>query len=256
MSQSQMSGLADEFWLAAYDNTKDEPRIPSYPLGVGLATGLMAEMIDAQLGGLRDGEFFRWTDRLPEDPALCAVMAAMLDDEQNWPSVPPEMVAQPFPAVGVATVSQQAAQVPRHRQRGHDLAVWLEYLAKEQRAERPVVDRVVRTGRAVLKERIRLFHGTSKRIVPRNSVVSGTPAFAINEAVRRGLAHELTTAQLVLVGLFLATRLDHHALATLEPRERDALNNELRRLKTSIPWAAELLKTADMTVSSTTVTRR
>jgi hypothetical protein len=253
---SQLSGLADEFWLAAYDNTKDEPRIPFYALGVGLGTALMAEMIDAQLGGLREGEFFRWTDRLPDDPALCAVMAAMLDDEQRWPAVPREVAAQPLPAPGVASASLPARQVPRHRQRGHDLAVWIDYLAFEQRAEQPVVDRVVRTGRAVLVERRRLFGGMSQRIVPRDSVVAGTPAFAINESVRRGRTHELTTAQLVLAGLFLATRLDHHALAPLEPRERDALNNELGRLKTSIPTAAELLKAADIAVSSTTMTRR
>jgi hypothetical protein len=251
---SQLSGLADQLWLAAYDNTKDEPRVPPYYLGVGLATALMAELIDARLGGLQGGEFFRWTNSLPDDPALCALMAAMLDDEQTWPAH--GIVVQPSPAAGGGLVAQQTAQAPRHRQRGHQLPMWIDYLAHEGRAEQRVVERVARTGRAVLVERRRLFRGASQRLLPRDSVVAGTPAFAISESVRRGRTHELTTAQLFLVGLFLATRLDHHALASLTPREREALNNELVRLRETNESATELLKVADIAVSSTAMTRR
>ena len=249
----QLLGLADEFWLAAYDNTSDEPRIPSYARGVGLATALIAELIDARFVGLHAGELFRLTVVLPDDPALCAVVAAMAQEEQTWP--PPVPHAAPSKRGGDVPGRLAAALAPRHRQRGHDLAVWIDFLAYEKCAEDRVAERVVRTGRALLVERRRLF-GTSKRIVPRDSVASGTPAFSINETVRRGLTHELTTAQLVLVGLFVATRLDQHALAPLRLREREALNRELFRLQSSNQTATELLKAADIAVSSAAMTRR
>lgn len=251
----QLSGLADEFWLAAYDNTNDDPRIPQYALGVGLGTALIAELIDAKLVGLQAGELFRLTAVLPDDPALCFVMAAMLHEEKTWPS-PRAEVRRPSTWSGDGPDGRQVAQVPRHLQRGHDLTTWIDFLACEKNAEARVVERVVRTGRAVLVERGRLFRAPSTRIVPRDSVAAGTPAFQVNESVRRGLTHELTTRQLVLAGLFEATRLDQHALAPLQPHEREALNRELSRLKSSNQTATELLNTADIAVSSAAMTRR
>jgi hypothetical protein len=249
----QLSGLADEFWLAAYDNTSDDPRIPPHSLGVGLGTALIAELIDASLIRLQEQELFRLTNRLPQDPALCAVFAAMLEEERSWPS--PELPAQRVGRTGDGSVAGQEAQA-RHRQRGHELEVWIAYLADEKRAEEPVVQRVVRSGRALLVERRRLFRGTSARYVPRNSVTAVTPAFGINELLRRGRPHDLTTRQLLLAGLFETTRLDQHALASLDQREHEALNRELSVLKSSNETAASLLRASDIAVSSAALTRR
>jgi hypothetical protein len=249
----QLQGLADEFWLAAYDNTNDEPRIPPYALGVGLATALIAELIDAELVGLRSGELLRLTAVLPDDPALCAVVTAMLQEEQSWPRA---TSVWPSTRHGDVVGPPSAVRVPRHRQRGHDLALWIDFLAFARWVEARVAERVARTGRALPVERRRLLRSSSRRIVPRDSVVAGTPAFAINESVRRGQVHELTTAQLFLVGLMVATRLDQHALFPLQLREREVLNRELFRLQSSNQTATALLKAADVAVSSAAMTRR
>ena len=55
----------------------------------------------------------------------------------------------------------------------------------------------------------------------------------------------MTWPALFLGGLFLATGLHHHALATLTPFHRSLLASQLKRLD---PMSQELLKTADTAV--------
>jgi hypothetical protein len=41
--------LTDDLWLAAHDSVNGKPQIGDWPLGVGLATGLLAELVHGKL---------------------------------------------------------------------------------------------------------------------------------------------------------------------------------------------------------------
>ena len=157
------------------------------------------------------------------------------DDGQDWPSAV-------YDARGRRQSRGQGET--RHRQHGHQLGAWMSYLAYERRAEDRVIDRLSRTGLVRRVDRRRLLGGTTVSYVPYDSVASGTPASSINIAVRsrRGLDR----SQLLLAGLFLATGLHHHALATLTPHERSTLAHDLKRGLDEM--SRELLRAADATV--------
>ena len=268
MPSAEPTWLTDDLWLAAHDGVNGARLIGDWPLGVGLATGLLAELVNASFLELRDGELFRTTAVLPEDPALRPVLIKMEVEEQNW--TPLEL--SPSRAAVQATVRARddegwgpraserggwpppasVAQETRHRQRGHELSVWMAYLAYEGRAEARVLDRLSRTGLVRREERRRLFGGMTQRYVPHDSNVSGTPANTITNAVKNG--RPLPWSEVFLAGLFLATGLHHHALATLSPYERSLLARQIEqgltddgkpRLK---EMSRELLRAADAAV--------
>ncbi|GIE99476.1 hypothetical protein Ari01nite_69410 [Paractinoplanes rishiriensis] len=128
--------------------------------------------------------------------------------------------------------------------RGHDLGVWLSYLAYEQRAERLVIDRLERAGLVQRQGHTRLFRSPVVRFVPCDSAVSGNPANGITTAIQRG--YSLNGRELVLAGLFLATGLHHHALATLSLHERSVLADQLGQGLD--PMSRELLSAADAAI--------
>ncbi|GAA2617127.1 GPP34 family phosphoprotein [Paractinoplanes durhamensis] len=239
--------LADELWLAAYDSVSGKPSIGVWPLGVGLAAGLLAELIRTEAVELWEGELFRKAP-LCGDPALDPLLVKMEAEERDWSPVPSMQVAaevgwgyppshgQKWPSV----VSERRSLRPaareawnlrpaedgsRRRSRGHQVRTWMSYLAYEHRAERLVVDRLARAGLVRREHRRRFFGGAKPRWVPYDSVVAGTPASAISTALQRGL--ELPDEGLMLAGLLLATGLHHLALATLTPLERAALAEQM-----------------------------
>jgi hypothetical protein len=124
--------------------------------------------------------------------------------------------------------------------------VWLPYLAYDGRAEQRVVERLSRSGLVQRRERRRLFVGTAVQYVPYDSNIAGGPANVITSAVRR--RDRLPPEALLLAGLFLATGLHHHALATLSPDERSGLAEQLHRGLDGPSW--ELLRAADAAVGA------
>lgn len=245
--------LADDLWLAAHDSVNGKPQIGDWPLGVGLATGLIAELIHGGLLELRQSELFRTTAELPDDPALHPLLVKMEAEEQTWPPPPPARARATVRARDDFDWPPRASdgggwpprqEENRHRKRGHELGVWLAYLAYEQRAEARVIDRLSRTGLVRRQERRRLLGGTTVSYAPYDSVVSGTPASTIRSAVQS--RRRLNRSQLVLAGLFLATGLHHQALATLSPFERSHLTEEL--IHGLDEASRELLRAADVAV--------
>nr|WP_221375099.1 GPP34 family phosphoprotein [Actinoplanes polyasparticus] len=279
MPSAEPTRLTDDLWLTAYDSVSGRPRIGDWPLGVGLAAGLIAELIDGRFVDLREGELFRTGATPPADPALGPVLVKMRAEEQDR-AVPASsaMASRHAWALGQPTVTgkgsvwsprqqdgqnagwldadesaawpaklreqQRGEQDTRHRRRGHELRMWLSYLAYEGRAEQRVLDRLTRTGLVRREERRRLLGGRSVRFEPCDSVAAGNPANKVCIAVQG--RRRLTDHQLLLAGLYLATGLHHHALATLSPDEWSWLADELsRRLDDT---CRELLRAADSAV--------
>lgn len=261
MSSAQLSRLTDALWLTAHDGVDGRACVGGRPLAVGLAAGLLAELVHARFVELREGELFRTTDALPDDPALSPVLATMATEERDW--------ARPVPAARarVRAGEQWPGSAPvgldwpplardgqgrpgplpvqnRHRMRGHDLGVWMSYLAYEQRAENLVIDRLERAGLVKRQEQLRLFRGPMLRYVPCDSAVSGNPANGITTAIQRG--YDLNGRELVLAGLFLATGLHQHALATLTAHERSVLADQLGQGLD--PMSRQLLNAADAAI--------
>jgi hypothetical protein len=262
MPSVELSWLTNALWLAAHDSVNGKPAIGAWPLGVGLATGLLAELVHGHFLQLHRGALFR-TASVPNDPALRPLLVKMEAEEQSSPS-PAELVqaqgrasdgggrsapvraGQDWPAAG----DRQHWHAPgvraehQHSSRGHQLRDWVSYLAYERRAEELVIDRLASAALVRQEQHQRLLGGVTVRYVPYDSVVAGTPASAINAAVKRG--DTLSESQLFLAGLFLATGLHHQALATLTSTERLVLSYQLgRRLD---PMSRELLKAADTAV--------
>jgi hypothetical protein len=244
--------LADDFWLAAHDSVKGRSLVGDWPLGVGLAAGLLAELILCGYVDLRQGELFREMDELPNDPALRPLLVTMAEEElfrqppesgRVRTSVPVGSVWPAPPADGGRRWPQPAQQETRHRQHGHELAKWISYLAYQHRAEDLVVGRLAVDGLIKPEKRHRWTGRTTVRNVPRGSNAAGTPANLIIGAVQRGLA--LSQTELILARLFFATGLDLHALATLTPAEQDQLSQQLELLH---PTFRELLHAADAAV--------
>jgi Golgi phosphoprotein 3 (GPP34) len=250
------SRLTDDLWLAAHDSVNGKPTIGDWPLGVGLATGLLAELVHGRFLELREGELFRTGAALPDDPALRPLLVTMETEERNWPPPQPGPSTQAW-AHARAQIQHTHAwtQSPQHgwrplpvseeeqRRRGHELGTWMSYLAYE-RAEGRVIDRLARAGLVKREQRRRLFRNPTVRYVPYDSVVAGTPANTINTAMQRGL--KLSTSELFFAGLLLATGLHLHALATLTPAEHFLLS---QRLKQGLdPMSRELLRAAHAAV--------
>ncbi|MFF5291896.1 GOLPH3/VPS74 family protein [Paractinoplanes globisporus] len=280
--------VADSLWLAAHDNVKDKPRIGEWPLGIGLGAGLLAELIGDGHLELRDGEFFRTMQPPTTDMALGPLLATIVEEEQS--QAPPQPAATrpwqepsrqrpgpaadtpgwPYPSTADRNLHPLRASYPpmpqsaapafglppdpqtRHRQPGHRLADWLAYLAYDRRAEQLVAARLARHGLVTQVEKRRLIGAPTIRHTPYNSVVAGTPASAITIAVQR--REPLDADQLLLAGLFLATGLHHHALATLTLEQRSTLEAQLAE---SLPAVfRELLRAADIAVGEAALRKR
>jgi hypothetical protein len=219
------AGPTDDFWLAAHDGVMNARVIGDRPFGIGLAAGLLVELVHGDWCQLWDGELFRTTtpDR-PRDAVLGALLDKMEHDERQWP---PSAPVPPTPRSYVgAHVQPPHGQVwppvPRPARpagRGHRVRDWMAYLANQKRAETLVGDRLTRSGRAWREEHGRVLKRV--RYMPRDTLVTGTPASRIQAAAQHGT--RLSWSDLVLVGLCLATGLHQHALSALTPAERHRL---------------------------------
>jgi hypothetical protein len=251
MPSVQLSRLTDDLWLAAHDSVSNRPLIADWVLGIGLATGLIAELVDAGYLELRHGELFRTRTAMSRDLALRPLLVKMQTEEQSWPPPTPPVPAhaqtqawQWAPHGWGAPPPPLAPEDNRHRMRGHDLRMWMSYLAYDRRAEKLVIERVARAGLVRQEQHRRLLRPAVVRYVPYDSNVAGTPASLIKAAVQRGEA--IPRPGLLLAGLFLATGLHLQALATLTPHERSLLRDELGRGLDAM--SRELLRAADAAV--------
>jgi hypothetical protein len=292
MSSAGPSRLTNELWLAAHDSTTGRTWVGARPLAVGLATGLLAELVHDGFLKLQNGTLFRTSETPPDDPALGPLLVKMQAEERSrlpppspvrtgvpegrghsaplrdtnapdwspsretldWPSSVSNAQDRPSsarhlrdwppPAQGWSSPPHAVPEQTRHSTRGHELSTWMSYLADEQRAEMRVIDRLARAGLVRQEQHRRVFGGITVRYVPYDSVVSGNPANTITSAIVRG--RHLPCSQLFLAGLFLATGLHHHALATLTPSERSELAGQLGR-HLDEP-SRELLRAADTAV--------
>lgn len=240
-------------------------------LGVGLATGLLVELVRYRFLELHDGELHRTTTRLPDDLALRPLLTKMAEEERHWPPPAPPAAARGWqgggqdwdapagsgngwptpprhslhPAAQDAWGTPPVQEVEQDRPRGHDLREWIAYLARERRAEQRVLDRLSRAGLVAQKQRRKLLGGSTVQWVPYDTVVAGSPATSITSALTRRKL--LDDKELLLAGLFLATNLHRHALATLGPADLAELTGQLKRRLDAT--SRELLKAADTAVA-------
>ncbi|AGL18277.1 GPP34 family phosphoprotein [Actinoplanes sp. N902-109] len=186
---SPQGPLADDLYLAAHDTVRGRCALTPATLGLGLAAGLLAELVLDRRIDLRADRLTVLDDRTTGDLATAAVLGQLLRE---------------------------------HRRGVRD---WLAFLATGVAADL-VARRLTRAGLLERTARRGLF-GTRLRFVPVDSVVTGRPGSRIRvSAERREL---LGTTDLVLAGLILATGLDQHVLVALDPIGRDHLFDQLRR---------------------------
>lgn len=261
--------------------------IAERPLGIGLATGLLVELVrHGRFLELRDGELFRTTTELPDDLAVRSVLTKMAADEEraeaeelakkaeqerHRPRQAPSGTASMWVPQGQGWAAptrnehgwmgpqrhswHPAAQdrwgtppmqeADQHQQHGHDLHNWIAYLARDNRAEKRVIDRLSRAGLVMQQRQHRLLRRSTMQWVPCDTVVAGNPANAITATLTR--RELLNTEELLLAGLLLATNLYRHALATLAPEDLTRLTDQLKRRLDAT--SRELLKAADTAVA-------
>lgn len=220
--------LTDDFWLAAHDTFSGKPQLVAGPLGIGLAAGLLGELLFTGHISVSKGRLYLHFAPPPEDPALAPILA-QLDEEER---------------------SRQHLAGEAHEQSGHDLYEWIRYLAIEDRAAQLVTNRLSQSGIVTLEQRRKFFGGSTSRFVPRDSYVSGIPASRIITGLQRRERLDLQT--LVLAGLLLATGLHQQALESLTPNERAHLADQLKSMN---PMLRELLRAAEQIVGEAVMTR-
>ncbi|GAB1691726.1 hypothetical protein KRM28CT15_35290 [Krasilnikovia sp. M28-CT-15] len=182
--------LADDLFLAAHDTPRGRSLLSPATLGLGLAAGLLAELILWRRLDLRDGRLTILDDRPTTDAATTAVL-------------------------------DQLIRETRHRQ----VREWISFLATGVATD--LVAR--RLGRAGLVHRHERRGLRRHRVtyVPVDNAAAGWPGSRVRTAVGRG--ELLDIPDLVLAGLILATGLDQHILVTYNASEREHLFDQLRR---------------------------
>lgn len=128
MPSAEPTRLTDDLWLAAHDSVNGKPWIGDWPLGVGLATGLLAELVHDGWLELRQGELFRTTTEPPGDPALRPLLIKMETEEQNWSPIPqppaPPVRASARPEAYGGRVWDTQAQAPVWPVTAHEDQGW------------------------------------------------------------------------------------------------------------------------------------
>ncbi|AGZ42401.1 GOLPH3/VPS74 family protein [Actinoplanes friuliensis] len=189
MATSQLP-LADDLYLAAHDNARGRCLLSPATLGLGLAAGLLAELV-------------LWRRLEIQDAGLTVV------DER------------PTAEAATSAVLEQLLREGHHRQ----VRDWIAFLATGVATE--LVERRLARAGLVKRHEKRGLLGTKVRFVPTDLTVAGWPGTRIRIAATRG--ELLDSPDLVLTGLVLATGLDQHVLVTLEAAEREHLFGQLRR---------------------------
>jgi hypothetical protein len=254
MPSAGLERPTDDFWLAAHDGVgvKSPRVIGDRPFGLGLATGLLAELVHGGWCQLWDGQLFRTAGAdQPRDAALRALLDKMAQDEKHWPPTPVPPASRTYVGVHVrAPYGLVWPPVPRQDHpagRGHQLRDWIAYLANK-RAETLVGERLTRSGLARPEQHGLVIKRT--RYVPRDTNVTGRPASRLQIAAQRGSS--LSWSDRVLAGLCLATGLHQHALYALTSGEHDRLLTLIKGLDGPL---RELIRAADAAVGDAAAVR-
>jgi hypothetical protein len=186
--------LADDFWLATHDTPRGESSLKPRPLGIGLATALLAELmlhgkIQLLKGRLRMYEYIP-----PEDPALLAVFNQLAEEQR----------------------SQRARQ-------DQDVRQWIAFLSDRRAAD--LVE--ARLSRQSLIEQVSLGWPRKRQVwVPRQVSDAGWPGTRIVTTIKK--RQLLTDHDMALAGLFLATGVNQSALTGLDAHDAETLSRQLR----------------------------
>jgi hypothetical protein len=244
--------LADEFWLSAHDRPDGYSVLKDRPLGIGLGTALIAELLWYDHVRLSDGQLYLTSAPWPRDDALFELLCLIYEEEQH---------------------------LPRHSPQGQKLADWITFLSGEgpDRA-RALLEGTIANGRytparqvgneyagtrliergrltrtnsplAVAEQRRSLFSRSTWTHIPANLNDAGWPSARITTILQRG--QSLDTHHLTLAGLYIVTGLDREALGGLSSDERAFLQEQLTQLH---PVLAELIDHAGSVMSRQVMT--
>ncbi|MEU4693681.1 GPP34 family phosphoprotein [Actinoplanes sp. NPDC023714] len=191
MTSPQQLPPADDFYLAAHDGIGGRTLIADRVLGVGLAAGLLGELM-----------FWRRIQSVSETA---------------------------FQVVDPQPTGDQAASAVLGRLAGtagpHDLRQWIPHLAAGPATE--LIEHRLLAAGVLRRETKRRLLGTNTSLVFDDPRSTGQPAVRIR--TRLSYNQPLDTVDLMLAGLFLATGLDEMVFDTLNPRDRARLSDQFRR---------------------------
>jgi hypothetical protein len=191
--------VADAFYFIAHDDRAGKSRLHERAVAIGLAAGLLGELVLWQRLDVRDGMVEVVNSRAPQDPLVHMVLSQLIGQ-------------------------------PQHR----EVSTWLAYLAEiapEAVVERMVLDRLLRpvTQRRLL--------GSRTSYVPVDSNFAAWQAVRIERQLNSHAV--MAPADVFLTGLIEATGLTWHVLwdprasvngLTYLPRLLDGLHPPLREL--------------------------
>ena len=256
--------LTDNLWLTAHDQLRanGDRKLGAKPFGLGLAAGLLAELIMCKSLTLEAEQLHvQWVGR-----------------RHSHELVPQPVNDQLAPALGpvldlLADADRRQNGLPQHRQglrrtQGQPLRDWMSYLAVARPpgddvyphltergclAEELVLRRLSRTGCVVRERHRRLFGAAVERMMPRNANVSGTPANRISTRLKYG--EDLETAELLLASLIVATSLHPDVLSTVGHQGWVELDRQLKGLSVAQPMLDELLQVAESAIGDAAMAR-
>ncbi|MDQ1289360.1 MAG: hypothetical protein QG622_2926 [Actinomycetota bacterium] len=172
-----MSTIGDDLYLVTHDDRTGNPRVPGSRVRLGLAAGLIAEL-------LVSGHLTIRHERLYLVPGRAGH------------GTPP---SGPLSRTVLATVASQPPQ---------GVGAWTRFLAQD--AVEDIRDRLLRTGVLTTVRRPSLLTGWRVRYPPADGNVAAWPGIRLARTLSR--SGELTVEDAVLTGLVAAMDLLHHVL--------------------------------------------
>jgi hypothetical protein len=164
--------FADDFFRLAHDDTTGRPRVNVHALGLGLAAGLLGELLYASRIGVHDGQVYV------------------------------AHYAPPSDVVGHALLDQIAGEPHRHT-----IRTWLSFLAEE--AFDQVAGRLLRAGH-VRAETSGFLWARTVTYVPADMKTAAWPTVRLAMALRRQAP--MDEGDLFLAGLAVAAGLDEYLI--------------------------------------------
>lgn len=168
--------LADDFWRIAHDEHTGRPRLRDENAALGLAAGLLAELMTSGNLVSHQGGLVVLTAHPPECPTAHMVLAEIRTEQQRF---------------------------------GHPLDTWLRYLARTSRQR--VAERMARGGHVLPETRRgKLFGAPVTTYTPTDAIIAATPAGILSTNLR--LVRPLNGHLAALAGLAWATGLSGRLL--------------------------------------------
>ena len=182
--------LADQFFLIALDGRTGQPRLSAKALGLGLAGGLLGELVAQGRIAVAGGR----VQVIDRRPPIDALAHTILD----------HLLAEP---------------------REHPVRTWLVFLGRTSREQ--VAGRLWRAGH-IARKRSRRMWRTAPLYLPVDVNTAYAPGARLADSLNR--ARQLTWSEAALAGLVVATGLEGHVLFTSEPAARDHLRHIVSHL--------------------------